>query len=683
MTTPDVLAIAPTMDRVGFHACDFSSSTHMAVSVRFHREDPWERFRLVSAAMPNTPLSFITTGMRFISWVPADEELMRLSFRCVVRNGIRRFQIADPSNDPVRAAAAGRDGAAGGRRGGRDRADLLGQPGAHARVLRRAGGRARRLRRDGPALPQGPRRPADAGRRARAGAALPAARRAASRSSCTATARSGSRRSSTWRALRAGFQVLHTAAGAARARAPRIPPRRRRSANLEAEGFSHRLDLDALAAVSEHFRALAREQGPAGRAPAGVRRRPTTTTSSPAGWSRRRGGCSRSCAGRSCSTPCSRRSVACGRRWATRSSSRRSPSSSPRRPCGTSWTASAGRPSPTRPCATSSATTASRPRRSRRTSPTGCSRARAPRTCGTSSRCTSMARASASATRISDEELLLRLTMPEEQVDAALAAQAPPTRAGPPGRDPVVTLLQEVARRRSRSRQLRVQKGDDLVVWRRARSLTSRASSSTSTGRSCTARAASSSVLPGAVEFLERIRASGRPFVAVHERQPRRAGDASRPRSATQACHVGDDELLTPLVSVQSWLRARRPGGSVSLFGGEEPHEYLRRAGVRLVEEDPDVVFVAHVGHRRLRPPRARGPGGDRRRAPAHRQLPARLRGRERADPQPRRDDRGRNREGLERAAARRRQAVARGAARDRGPARRRRPASSPSSATM
>ena len=98
---------------------------------------------------------------------------MRLSFRCVVRNGIRRFQIADPSNDPVRLQAAGRDGAAGGRRGGRDRADLLGQRGAHARVLRRAGGRARRLRRDGPALPQGSRRPADAGCRPRAGAALP------------------------------------------------------------------------------------------------------------------------------------------------------------------------------------------------------------------------------------------------------------------------------------------------------------------------------------------------------------------------------------------------------------------------------------------------------------------------------------------------------------------------------
>ncbi len=102
LTTPDVAAIAPVMDRVGYHALDFTSSTHMAVSVRFHREDPWERIRVVSAAMPDTPLGMITTGMRFISWVPADEEVMRLSYRLAVRNGLRRVQIADPSNDPQR-----------------------------------------------------------------------------------------------------------------------------------------------------------------------------------------------------------------------------------------------------------------------------------------------------------------------------------------------------------------------------------------------------------------------------------------------------------------------------------------------------------------------------------------------------------------------------------------------------
>src|SRR4029453_1928510 len=64
--------------------------------------DPWERLRLVSAAMPNTPLSYITTGMRFIAWVPADEDFMGLSFGGVVRKGTRRFQIAHPSNAPAR-----------------------------------------------------------------------------------------------------------------------------------------------------------------------------------------------------------------------------------------------------------------------------------------------------------------------------------------------------------------------------------------------------------------------------------------------------------------------------------------------------------------------------------------------------------------------------------------------------
>ena len=72
----------------------------MAVSVRFHREDPWELIRLMRAAMPDTLLNFITTGMRFIAWQPCDEDVMRLAFRCVVRNGIRRFQFAEPANDP-------------------------------------------------------------------------------------------------------------------------------------------------------------------------------------------------------------------------------------------------------------------------------------------------------------------------------------------------------------------------------------------------------------------------------------------------------------------------------------------------------------------------------------------------------------------------------------------------------
>jgi len=97
--TAMTLTIAPVMDRVGFKAIDFTTSTHMGVAVRYKREDPWERIRLMAAATPNTPLQFMSTGFRFIAWDTASPEFMALAFRTLARNGIRRFCLADPMND--------------------------------------------------------------------------------------------------------------------------------------------------------------------------------------------------------------------------------------------------------------------------------------------------------------------------------------------------------------------------------------------------------------------------------------------------------------------------------------------------------------------------------------------------------------------------------------------------------
>ena len=96
--TARTLTIAPVMERVGFKAIDFTTSTHMGVAVRYKKEDPWERIRLMAQAMPRTPLQFLSTGFRFISWETASPEFMRLAFATLVKNGMRRFALADPMN---------------------------------------------------------------------------------------------------------------------------------------------------------------------------------------------------------------------------------------------------------------------------------------------------------------------------------------------------------------------------------------------------------------------------------------------------------------------------------------------------------------------------------------------------------------------------------------------------------
>jgi len=103
-----MLEVAGLLDRVGFRAIDFTSSSHMAVAVRYFREDPWDRIRRMRAAMPRTPLQFITTGLRFIAWQQADPDFMRLVYRRLQANGIRRFIMLDPMHDADAVLAAAR-----------------------------------------------------------------------------------------------------------------------------------------------------------------------------------------------------------------------------------------------------------------------------------------------------------------------------------------------------------------------------------------------------------------------------------------------------------------------------------------------------------------------------------------------------------------------------------------------
>ena len=264
LTTPDVLDIAPTMDRVGFRALDFTSSTHMAVSVRFHHEDPWERIRLVSEAMPETPLNFITTGMRFISWTPAGEDVIRLVFRCVARNGIRRFQIAEPSNDPEALLRLARMA----REEGVEEVVVgltysISPVHTHEYYLERA--RAVSASEDIDRLylkdPGGLLTPNAVHELIPGFMEAVAPRAVELHSHCTISLGP----LAYVEGLKAGTRTLHTAVAPV-ANGTSNPSCENTIHNLEAEGYSHGLDTEALAEVSEHFRALAqRKDLPLGR----------------------------------------------------------------------------------------------------------------------------------------------------------------------------------------------------------------------------------------------------------------------------------------------------------------------------------------------------------------------------------------------------------------------------------
>lgn len=101
--------------------------------------------------------------------------------------------------------------------------------------------------------------------------------------------------------------------------------------------------------------------------------------------------------------------------------------------------------------------------------------------------------------------------------------------------------------------------------------------------------------LPGAREVLERVRASGRPFVLFT--------NGSHVRAATIACGlrdsglpVQDGEVLTPVESAITYLRRYHRDQRVLLFATEVIHERIAEASIALARgAEADVVFVAHI----------------------------------------------------------------------------------------
>ena len=99
MTTAMMYKIAPVMNQIGFKAMDVSGTGHFTFALRYLRENPWERLRLLSKSIPNTPLSIMMLGtnlnlFRFTRGPIFDVWMERLA-----AHGIKRVQIMEASNN--------------------------------------------------------------------------------------------------------------------------------------------------------------------------------------------------------------------------------------------------------------------------------------------------------------------------------------------------------------------------------------------------------------------------------------------------------------------------------------------------------------------------------------------------------------------------------------------------------
>ncbi|MDA0305901.1 MAG: pyruvate carboxylase subunit B [Proteobacteria bacterium] len=110
MTTAMMKNIASKLDEAGFEAIDLVGGAVFDVCVRFLREDPWERMRILNTWVTKTPLIIHTRGQSLFTFEFFADDIVELAAERFAANGMRYHTVYDALNDirnleiPIRAA---------------------------------------------------------------------------------------------------------------------------------------------------------------------------------------------------------------------------------------------------------------------------------------------------------------------------------------------------------------------------------------------------------------------------------------------------------------------------------------------------------------------------------------------------------------------------------------------------
>ena len=99
MTTEQMLPIVDKMDKVGYHSVECWGGATFDASLRFLKEDPWERLRKFRDGFKNTKLQMLFRGQNILGYKPYPDDVVEYFVQKSIANGIDVIRIFDCLND--------------------------------------------------------------------------------------------------------------------------------------------------------------------------------------------------------------------------------------------------------------------------------------------------------------------------------------------------------------------------------------------------------------------------------------------------------------------------------------------------------------------------------------------------------------------------------------------------------
>lgn len=100
MKTEEMLPIVDKLDQVGYHSLEVWGGATFDACLRFLKEDPWHRLRLLREGFKNTKLQMLLRGQNILGYRHYADDVVEYFVQKAVYNGIDIIRIFDALNDP-------------------------------------------------------------------------------------------------------------------------------------------------------------------------------------------------------------------------------------------------------------------------------------------------------------------------------------------------------------------------------------------------------------------------------------------------------------------------------------------------------------------------------------------------------------------------------------------------------